>query len=129
MIARTLNPEPGMAALTLPLDLQALWSAWGTPEFERTLAAQLQAHGHQIPLEKACENGGLPDNPRFHNFQSQESVSGTLSISFEASFRERASPGCGGIADEQTRFADFALEVSRSRCQIEHRPRRHEPEF
>jgi hypothetical protein len=116
-------------ATPLPLDPLALWSAWGTPAFHRVLADQLLAHWQKIPLEKACENGGLPDDPHFHNFRSAEPRSETLVISFEASFRETASPGCGGAPAEQTRFAEFTLEVTRDGCVIEYRPRPPEPEF
>jgi hypothetical protein len=118
-----------MTPTLLPLDVASLWSTWGTPEFESGLAVQLRAHWQKIPLEKACENGGMPDNPRFHNFQFVESEPGALSITFDATFRETAVPGCGSFPEELVRFAEFTLEVTCDRCAIEYRDRDSEPEF
>ena len=118
-----------MPATRLPLDIEALRAAWGTPDFLRLLVGQLFTHWEKISLEKACESGGRPDDPHFHNFRSSEPDRGTLSITFEVSFRETASPGCGGAASEQIRFAEFTLQITRDECLIEYHDPQPEPEF
>jgi hypothetical protein len=118
-----------MPPTQLPLNVEALVAAWGTPVFFRMLEGQLLAHGSKIPLEKACESGGRPDDPHFYNFRPSEPDRGTLSITFEATFRETASPGCGGAASEQTRFAEFTITITRNACLIEYHAPQPEPEF
>jgi hypothetical protein len=118
-----------MPATRLPLDVKSLRSAWGTPDFHRVLEGQLLSHWQKVPLEKACESGGRPDDPHFHNFRSSEPDHAALSISFETTFRETACPGCGSIAAEHIRFAEFTLTVTHEQCVIEYRDRQPEPEF
>jgi hypothetical protein len=115
--------------MQLPLDIAALWSAWGTPDFNRVLQAELQMHRHAIPLEKACDLGGIPDDAGFRNFRSETADPGMLRIRFEAIFRERVSPGCGGSQAEQTRYAEFTIHLTREACRIEFHAPSSEPEF
>jgi hypothetical protein len=93
--------------------------AFGTDAFGATLRKELDEHVKELPLEKACENGGYPDD-RDTNIAIGEIEADVKEIRARVTitFTENYKSGCGDNIVPYPRVMDCHLAIDRSTGQV-----------